>query len=112
MAMSTVPTPRLQTIIEKIVAVESNLAAIGIVRLSIFGSYARGEERPHSDLDVLAAVDGSRGGYFVLAHAQEILEEALGLVIDIHFDTQPPDGDRARTDAIAVIGKLPWEGVQ
>ena len=36
---------------------ESELRAAGIVRLSLFGSTVRGEERSHSDIDLLAAFD-------------------------------------------------------
>lgn len=37
---------------------ESELRRAGIVRLSIFGSTARGDQRPHSDVDLLAEFDG------------------------------------------------------
>lgn len=39
---------------------ESELRAAGIIRLSLFGSTARGDERPDSDIDLLAAFDDTR----------------------------------------------------
>ena len=39
---------------------ESELRAAGIVRLSLFGSTARGDSRPDSDIDLLAAFDDTR----------------------------------------------------
>ena len=39
---------------------ESELRAAGIVRLSLFGSTARGDDRPDSDIDLLAAFDDTR----------------------------------------------------
>jgi predicted nucleotidyltransferase len=36
---------------------EPELRAAGIVRLSVFGSTVRGEERPDSDVDLLATFD-------------------------------------------------------
>ena len=39
---------------------EPELRAAGIVRLSLFGSMARNEARPDSDIDLLAAFDEAR----------------------------------------------------
>ena len=39
---------------------EPALRAAGVVRLSLFGSTARGDRRPDSDIDLMAAFDGSR----------------------------------------------------
>ena len=39
---------------------ESELRAAGILRLSLFGSTARGDDRPDSDIDLLAAFDDTR----------------------------------------------------
>ena len=39
---------------------ESELRAAGITRLSLFGSTARGSNRPDSDIDLLAAFDQTR----------------------------------------------------
>ena len=39
---------------------ELELKAAGIVRLSLFGSTARGDRRPDSDIDLLAAFDETR----------------------------------------------------
>lgn len=39
---------------------ESELRTAGITRLSLFGSTARGDYRPDSDIDLLAAFDETR----------------------------------------------------
>lgn len=39
---------------------ESELRVAGILRLSLFGSTARGDDRPDSDIDLLAAFDDTR----------------------------------------------------
>lgn len=39
---------------------EPELRAAGVVRLSLFGSTARGDQRPDSDIDLLAAFDTTR----------------------------------------------------
>ena len=39
---------------------EKELRAAGVTRISLFGSTARGEQRPDSDVDLLAVFDSSR----------------------------------------------------
>jgi len=39
---------------------EPELRAVGVIRLSLFGSTARGDHRPDSDVDLLAAFDDTR----------------------------------------------------
>lgn len=52
-----------------------------IRRLGLFGSYARGEQREDSDVDVLVEVDPSIGlGFVELA---ERLEELLGTRVEL-----------------------------
>jgi predicted nucleotidyltransferase len=39
---------------------EREIRAAGVVRLSLFGSTVRGEDRPDSDIDLLAGFDQMR----------------------------------------------------
>ncbi|HZU88759.1 MAG TPA: nucleotidyltransferase family protein [Stellaceae bacterium] len=39
---------------------EAELRAAGIIRLALFGSVARGESRPDSDIDLLVTLDDRR----------------------------------------------------
>lgn len=50
-------------------------------RLALFGSYARGEAQPDSDVDLLVEVDPSIGLRFVTL--AEDLEGLLGLPVDL-----------------------------
>lgn len=50
-------------------------------RLALFGSYARGEHRPGSDVDILVDVDPSIGLEFVTLAEQ--IEQLLGLSVDL-----------------------------
>jgi predicted nucleotidyltransferase len=53
----------------------------GVRRMALFGSYARGDQRTDSDVDVLVDVDPSIGLEFVsLAHDMESL---IGLRVDV-----------------------------
>jgi len=48
------------TIIMKLREHEPELKAAGIVRLSLFGSVARGDQTPQSDVDLMADFDKSK----------------------------------------------------
>jgi predicted nucleotidyltransferase len=50
-------------------------------RLSLFGSWARGEQTEHSDIDILADVVPSIGLRFI--SLAEDLEEILGCKVDL-----------------------------
>jgi predicted nucleotidyltransferase len=55
----------------------------GINRLSIFGSYARGEATPDSDIDFHILDRGSLRGLFQLSGFELALEEALETPVDV-----------------------------
>jgi hypothetical protein len=50
--------------------------------LAIFGSYARGDQRPTSDVDVLVEFERPIGGFAFIELADR-LEELLGLKVDL-----------------------------
>jgi predicted nucleotidyltransferase len=66
----------------------SNIAApiaraFGIRKLSVFGSYARGEATKDSDLDFRIIDRGSLRGLFKLAGFELALEEKFNLPVDV-----------------------------
>jgi len=63
---------------------EPELKAAGVVRLSLFGSTARGDRRPDSDIDLLAAFDESmRISLLDVAGIQIRLADLLGQKVDL-----------------------------
>jgi predicted nucleotidyltransferase len=54
----------------------------GASNVRLFGSAARGEERPDSDIDLLITLDDARGFNDYLALAEE-LEQLLGRRVDL-----------------------------
>jgi predicted nucleotidyltransferase len=58
------------------------LKRYGVSRAAIFGSYARGEEREDSDIDILVEFEGDRS-LLDLAGLKIELEEALGRSVDV-----------------------------
>jgi predicted nucleotidyltransferase len=59
----------------------------GVRRLALFGSYARGEATPESDVDLRIVDRGSLRGLFRLAAFQGELEKNL----KVHVDVMPTD---------------------
>jgi hypothetical protein len=63
---------------------QAELRAAGIVHLSLFGSVARGEASPESDVDLMAHFDPSRR--LTLIHMVDLenrLKELLGVKVDL-----------------------------
>lgn len=63
---------------------EAAIRALGITRLSLFGSTARGEDRPDSDIDLAATLAADRKvGVFDLIRMESRLAELLGVHVDL-----------------------------
>jgi uncharacterized protein len=70
-------------VIAKLKEEEPRLRARGVIRLALFGSVARGEERPDSDIDLLIDVDPNVK-FSLLDHAgvANQLEDLLGRPVE------------------------------
>ena len=78
-------------------------ARYGVRSLALFGSYARGEQTPESDLDLLVEFD-EVPGLFAFPEMQYGLEDALGLRVDLLTRTmlEPRLAPRIDRDLMAV----------
>ena len=74
---------RKATAIAKLKANEDAIRALGATSLYLYGSTARDEARPDSDLDVFVEYDPSRFTLFELAGIKVLLEEELGIVVGV-----------------------------
>ena len=55
-----------------------------VLKAWIFGSFARGEEKPWSDMDILVQYDRTQPiGLLIIAGIQLDLEDLLGLEVDL-----------------------------
>jgi uncharacterized protein len=82
--MSDVADITLERILAELRGMAPALRAEGVIRLAVFGSPARGDARPDSDLDVLVDT-GSRetSPPFDLYKVLRIIESATGLQAQI-----------------------------
>jgi predicted nucleotidyltransferase len=62
----------------------ADLSRLGVTRAVVFGSVARGGERPDSDIDIAIAVDPARvATLFAHGDIQQHLEAWLGKPVDL-----------------------------
>ena len=63
---------------------ETELRSAGVVRISVFGSTVRGDRRPDSDIDLLAAFDeGKQLSLLDVVHIENQIGELLGGRVDL-----------------------------
>ena len=77
-----------ETVIARLRAHEAELKAAGVARLSLFGSVARGDNGPQSDVDVLVRLDegAAKGGFDYFQRLDELhrrLVSILGCPVDL-----------------------------
>ena len=65
------------------IAISQIAKEYGIKRMSLFGSYARGEATVNSDIDFHLVDPGGLWGYFKLCGLRQALEARLGLNVDV-----------------------------
>ena len=71
-------------VIAKLREHENELKAAGILRLSLFGSVARGDQTPESDVDLIADFDKSkRYTLLTMGRLESRLADLLGMKVDL-----------------------------
>ena len=62
----------------------AEIAVLGVTSLALFGSFARDEARPDSDVDLLVELDTkAHVGLFEFLDIKEYLEKLLGREVDL-----------------------------
>ncbi len=82
--------------------IEAAAESIGASNVRIFGSVARGEETPDSDIDLLVDFPARHQGLFALLRLADDIERILGRPVDVAAVEvlAPPVRERALAEAI------------
>ena len=91
-----------EEIFDKIVRI---LKRRGARKIAIFGSYARGEEAPDSDVDVIVEFSGRKSLLDIVGIEQELSDE-LGNKVDLLTEKSisPYLIDRIRNEMVVIYG--------
>jgi uncharacterized protein len=74
----------LNDVLQTLRAHEADLRRLGVSHAAVFGSVARGEAGPESDIDVLVELDENRPmGIFAYARLKLYVNEILGGAADV-----------------------------
>ncbi len=95
-----------EDLISTIRSAAPELKAEGVTKLAIFGSRARGDARPGSDLDVLVEVEpDSKFSMLNLVGVEHIIERATGLDVQatMRRSLEPRMAERIADDIIEVF---------
>ena len=80
--MATLPLTR-QHAVDVLAASEPEIRALGVVRLALFGSVARNQARPESDVDLLVQFAAGAKMYDRFLALSDLLERRLGRRVEL-----------------------------
>lgn len=80
--MPEMPLTREQAI-DRLLASEPDIRALGVQRLALFGSVVRGQARPDSDVDLLVQFSPGAKTYDRFFALSELLEACLGRRVEL-----------------------------
>jgi predicted nucleotidyltransferase len=69
--------------ISLLLAAESDIRALGVCRLALFGPVVRGEATPESDVDILVQFAPGTKSFERFLALSELLESHLGQLVDL-----------------------------
>jgi uncharacterized protein len=80
---------RRDEVIARLKEAEPALRGFGVAALYLFGSHARDEGRPDSDVDVFVdPVHGERFGFLPFMDAYQAIQDAIGRDAEIGYSTR------------------------
>jgi predicted nucleotidyltransferase len=93
-----------EQVIAKLREHEPELKASGIARLSLFGSVARGDNNPSSDVDLMAEFDrAKRFSLFSLSGVRLQISDILAVPVDLAERRMLKDEVKARAERESIL---------
>ena len=77
------PVLNYEQAVQRISGCESQVRALGVTRLALFGSVLRGDARPQSDVDLLVQFAPGAKSYDRFLALSELLETQLGRPVEL-----------------------------
>jgi predicted nucleotidyltransferase len=77
------PVSTLADLVSRLAAVEGEIRALGVRRLAVFGSVARGTVTPDSDADVLVQFAAGAKTFDRFMALSDLLEDRLGRSVEL-----------------------------
>ena len=72
-----------EEIVRRILNEREKLALFGVVSIGLFGSFARGEQTPSSDIDILVEFDREKHTFDNFMEVSFLLEDLLGRKVEV-----------------------------
>jgi predicted nucleotidyltransferase len=86
-------------VIAKLKQAEPALRGFGVAALYLFGSHARDEARPNSDIDVFVdPVSEDRFGFLAFMDAYETIRKTVGTDVEVGYSTREGLSPYTRTN--------------
>jgi uncharacterized protein len=104
--MTVITKPDRTALLASLRALQPKLRSQGVTRLAIFGSRARGDHQPDSDLDILVDVSPSQKFSLLdLIGVCHTLEDSLGVHANagMRRSLEPEMAERIRSDVVEVF---------
>ena len=86
-------TKTLESVRQRLAAEEPELRRRGVCHLAVFGSVARGDDRPDSDIDL--AVEIEAGHLSLISHPGEVTQLIMSAVQAVRLNAASPPGTPA-----------------
>jgi len=79
----TTPVRTRDEVLERIREAEAEIRSLGVRRLALFGSFARSEARPDSDVDLLVEFASGQKSFDRFNRLYDLLEERLARRVEL-----------------------------
>lgn len=77
------PASTRSDVVDRLLAAEVEILGLGVRRLALFGSFARSEPRPDSDVDVLVEFSPGQKSFDRFMRLCDLLEETLARRVEV-----------------------------